>query len=54
MTDVDGEPASRPTELKVSDKYDKCIDLALQRLVYGTLAGAFTGFLFFSKFGGGL
>ena len=38
----------RPAELKVSDRFDRCIDLSLQRLVYGTLAGGLAGMIFFS------
>ena len=48
MTGMSGDQTPpRPSELKVSDKYDKCIDVGLQRLVYGTLAGAFAGLVLF-------
>lgn len=42
--------SSRPSELRVSDRYDRCIDLSLQRLVYGTLAGGLAGFVFFRTY----
>ena len=42
------DTGSRPKELRVSDRFDRCIDMAMQRLVYGTLLGGLAGMVFFS------
>ncbi|CAN1235532.1 hypothetical protein LINPERPRIM_LOCUS4535 [Linum perenne] len=36
--------------LDVNAKWDACIDLTVRRVVYSSMAGAFSGLLFFSQF----
>lgn len=38
----------RPKELYIDEKWDKCIDISLRRVVYGTLTGGVLALLLFS------
>ncbi|KAK9909271.1 hypothetical protein WJX75_009880 [Coccomyxa subellipsoidea] len=43
--------SERPPEFYINKKWDKCIDLALRRVVYGTLGGGAVALILFR--GGG-
>ena len=38
-----------PQEFYINDKWDACIDLALRRIVYGTLGGGAAALILFSE-----
>ena len=40
----------RPEEYYISDKWDKCTDLAIRRIVYGTLGGGAAALILFRTF----
>lgn len=40
----------RPEEYYISDKWDKCTDLAVRRIVYGTLGGGAAALILFRTF----
>lgn len=37
----------RPKEFYISDKWDKCTDLAIRRVVYGSLGGGAAALILF-------
>ena len=39
----------RPKEFYISDKWDKCTDLAIRRVVYGTLGGTAAALILFRR-----
>ena len=39
----------RPKEYYISDKWDKCTDLAIRRIVYGSLGGGAAALILFRK-----
>ena len=39
----------RPQEFYINEKWDACIDLALRRVVYGTLGGGAAALILFSE-----
>jgi hypothetical protein len=41
--------SERPPEFYINKKWDKCIDLALRRVVYGTLGGGAVALILFSE-----
>ncbi len=41
--------SERPPEFYINEKWDKCIDLTLRRVVYGTLGGGAVALILFSK-----
>jgi Domain of unknown function (DUF543) len=46
------EGKKKPCPLPQSDldkKWDSCIDLSIRRVLYSSLAGAFSGLIFFRK-----
>ena len=42
-------PVDRPQEFYINEKWDACIDLALRRIVYGSLGGGAAALILFSK-----
>ena len=49
LPDVDMPGGDRPKELYIDEKWDKCIDISLRRVVYGTLTGGVLALVLFSR-----